>query len=139
MEKKDIKIIKIISTNEVIINSGEINGIEKGDLFFILDDEKRLLVDPDTGDILDEFTSFKDEVVVQEVFQKYSICKKPNRQVPGALTNLIQTTAFSSIYQDREIEEDLNVSEYDIDNIFSPFNKNAIINVGDIVKKVETK
>lgn len=132
VDKKKIKIIKILSEYEVVINAGSDDGIEVNQHFNILDDEKRLLTDPDTGDILDEFTGYKAELIVKRVEKKYAICRTP-RSSSDSISLLAQSMSLGLT---KSQQEKLNVSEYDIDNIFSKYT-NSIVKIGDLLEKEE--
>ncbi|WP_367378138.1 hypothetical protein [Enterococcus gilvus] len=144
MKKKDFKIIKILSEYKVIINAGERDGIKKGDKFEILDPEKRILEDPDSGEILDEFEGFKARIIAEDVKEKYTICATPKRYEANT-TNTIASAAIKVInenslwgYEPKKAKQDkLNVSEYEIDNIFSPYT-NSLVSEGDVVVKIDT-
>ena len=136
---KTIKIIKILSEYEVIINSGLHDGVEKGDVFNILDPDPRVIEDYDTGELLDSFKGFKDYVIVNKIKDKYSVCNSHHVYKPSsterAMSNL-QGVLSASLYNTPGVSSQvpLNVSEYEIDNIFSEYTK-SIITVGDTVEK----
>lgn len=141
LSEKQIKIIKILSEFKVIINAGEKDGVEKDDVFEIIDPEKRILEDPDTGEILDEFEGIKAKIIATDVKEKYTICEPP-KQYSGVLSATFASAAvkaFTENYpygQEGTKQKPLNVSEYEIDNIFSPYT-NSLVRVGDIVKKID--
>lgn len=142
---KKMKVIKIINEYSLIINAGIREGIKKGDRFLILDNE-RFLEDPDTGEILGTFPGFKQLIVAEDVKKKYSICSTPQSEihtfapmlstVSESLRKLSDTSVFAdtNIYQ--KPREKLNVSKYDIDDIFSDFS-DSLITIGDIVIREE--
>lgn len=133
---KKVKIIKILSRYSIIINSGTNDGIEVGQKFNIIDDEKRLLTDPDTGDILDEFSAYKAQVIVKSVKERYSICETPKYNTSPAISSAISDMFSNNVTQfaGETKQKELNVSEYDIDNIFSNYS-NSIVQVGDLLEK----
>lgn len=132
---KKTKIIKILSEYRVVINAGSRDGVNLGDKFNIIDPNLRVLEDPDTNEILDTFTGYKAYVLVEEVNEKYSICHSPVEYENGFsnvfTNNLLSTTG---IFNNRETKVPLNVSEYDIDDIFNKYT-DAIVSVGDEVEK----
>lgn len=141
--KKEIKIIKILSKYKVIINAGERDGIKNDDKFEILDPEKRILEDPDNGEILDEFEGFKARIIAVDVKEKYTICETPKKYESNAanvITSAVKVINENSLwgYEPKKAKQDaLNVSEYEIDNIFSPYT-NSLVCEGDIVVKIDT-
>ncbi len=144
LKKKEIKIIKILSKYKVIINAGKRDGIKNGDKFEILDPEKRILADPDNGEILDEFEGFKARIIAEDVKEKYTICETPKRYEANA-ANTIASAAIKVInenslwgYEPKKAKQDaLNVSEYEIDDIFSPYT-NSLVTEGDVVVKISS-
>ena len=132
--KKTI-IIKILSEYKVVINAGYRDGVEIGDKFNIIDPNLRILEDPDTHEILDTFTGYKSYILVEEVNEKYSICHSPI-EYEASYSNVFTNNLLSntSIFNNREKKVPLNVSEYDIDDIFNKYT-DAIVSVGDEIEK----
>ena len=132
---KKTKIIKILSEYRVVINAGSRDGVNPGDKFNIIDPNLRILEDPDTNEILDTFTGYKAYVLVEEVNEKYSICHSPV-EYENSFTDLFNKDILggSNFFNSRESKKPLNVSEYDIDDIFNKYT-DAIVSVGDEVEK----
>lgn len=124
------KIIKIPNEYTVIINAGEnCEFIEEGDVLEIYEPGYEI-IDPETEEILGTYDYIKDEVMVDRVYEKFSVCRK------------IKTTkksnfsfAISPLLSQDEITtyQKLNVDENQIEkNKLTP--KNTKISIGDLVR-----
>lgn len=117
-----IRIAKIISSKEIIINAGFEQGIHEGDRFEIIDKiSDSDVTDPETGEILGKLTSSKGEVIVTRVFKRMSIAESP-------FENIAQISAFN-------IQKDLNVDPNEITGNI-PTHSNTPIRVGDPLSKI---
>ncbi|MBO0419066.1 hypothetical protein JZO80_02740 [Vagococcus fluvialis] len=140
MKEKTIKIIKILSEYSVVINAGANDGIQIGDKFDILSQEKRILEDPDTFEILDEFDSYKGTILAIDVRDRYSICETPKSTITNPTSiamGALSETLTRSYLGTSTVQSKLNVSEYDIDNIFDKYNDDSPVVIGDHVLKIE--
>lgn len=144
---KKIKVAKIISEYEIIINAGSEDGIEQGDSLKIVDKKDRVVKDPDSGSVLGTFPGYKAIIQAKEVAEKYTICRSPITYQSSLISNVYNsleslTSAASlsvldanNIYGTKSSQEKLNVNEDDIDDIYSTYT-NSIIKIGDEVVKI---
>lgn len=122
--EKQIKIAKIISTTELVINAGSNQNINVGDKFQIIDKVgSEPVMDPDTGESLGTLDIIKGTVEVTAVYPNMSIVQSE------------QTTKnpFTQIaINPYQVREDLNVDTSQITG-GAPQNNNVPIRIGDIV------
>lgn len=129
--KKIFSIISILNDFEIVINGGFNNGISKGDLFNILDNSLRKLIDPTSQEVLDSFVGFKYQMQAKHVEEKYSILE--TLKIEDPLISY-KKHGFASL---RETREHLNFDRSEKNDIFESFS-HAKIHVGDKVV-VKTK
>ena len=74
-------VVKVKNSKTVVINKGEVDDVEKGDIFalFSITDEK--LIDPDTGDELGEYEEFKGDGIVIFVNRNTATIKSNNTKM----------------------------------------------------------
>lgn len=142
--KKTIKIISILDDTTVLINAGSREGITTNDSFDIIDPKVEKIIDPDTKELLDEISRFKQRIYVKETKEKYSICvsKYSSTTVNASLTKMIlQTSAknlansFNMAGTEEETKtygSELNIDPKEADNILSKYS-HAKVHVGDEV------
>lgn len=122
--EKQIKIAKIISTTELVINAGLNQNINVGDKFQIIDKVgSEPVIDPDTGESLGTLDIIKGTVEVTSVYPNMSIVQSEQT------TKSPFTQIAINPYQ---VREDLNVDKSQITG-GTPQNKNVPIKIGDIV------
>ncbi|KEQ20537.1 hypothetical protein HF82_01065 [Limosilactobacillus reuteri] len=122
-----MKIAKIISTKQVVINAGSDAGLKPGDKLEIIDKFGTDPVkDPDTGESLGTLDLPKGELIVSKVYPKMAIADSPKKPsiayVPGGIPGF------------PTIQRDLNVDPKQITGGF-PKSSGEQIKVGDIVIK----
>jgi hypothetical protein len=127
-----MKIAKIISTKQIVVNAGSNDGLEVGDKLEIIDkfgDEP--IVDPDTGESLGTLDLIKGNVIVSKVYPHMAIADSPKVSpfLQAMRPNLLSSSLYGSSYQ-----EDLNVDPSQITGGF-PQSDNQQIRIGDIVIK----
>lgn len=119
MEQKKIKVIKILSHFDLIINYGKKDGASPSDRFSIMDFKDTHIIDPDTKEDLGVMPTKKASVKIKAIYDKFSICTNTERVFSpvSALTNSIAR---------------LNVDENQITQVSGSTNP---IKIGDIVIK----
>ncbi|MDG2545205.1 MULTISPECIES: hypothetical protein [Lactiplantibacillus] len=137
-KQKKIRIIAIIDKKTVIINAGSDDGVNKKQEFNIIDNNPVIIKDPDTGEILDKFSRYKQKLYVKEVRQKYSICvSKYKASFVGAslASMVINSESFiqpSDSLEQKTVGSNLNVDDSEISNILSEYSY-AKVHINDEV------
>ncbi|MEK1297450.1 hypothetical protein HCY78_10490 [Limosilactobacillus fermentum] len=132
---QEMKIAKIISTKQVVVNAGSNVGLKVGDKLEIIDkfgDDP--IVDPDTGENLGTLDLVKGNVIVSKVYPHMAIAD--SRKASSFLKTMspeLLASPFSSLYGS-SYQEDLNVDPSQITGGF-PQSDNQQIRIGDIVIK----
>jgi len=72
---KELRVVRIIDGNKVIINIGKEDGLRINGEFKIFEDGEEI-IDPITNDVLGRLEKTKDIVEVYELMDKMCICKK---------------------------------------------------------------
>ena len=125
---KEIKIAKIISTTELVINAGSKQNINVGDKFQIIDKVgSEPVMDPDTGKSLGTLDIIKGMVEVTAVYPNMSIVQS-ERNINHLLQSSMGVTQSLTSYQ---VRKDLNVDKSQITG-GAPQNENVPISIGDI-------
>lgn len=75
---KELRVVRIIDGNKVIINAGKEDGLRINGEFKIFEDGEEI-IDPITNDSLGRLEKTKDIVEVCELMDKMCICKKTKR------------------------------------------------------------
>lgn len=127
-----MKIAKIISTKQIVVNAGSNDGLEVGDKLEIIDkfgDEP--IVDPDTGESLGTLDLIKGNVIVSKVYPHMAIADSPKASplLQAMRPGLLSSPLYGSSYQ-----EDLNVDPSQITGGL-PEAGDQQIRIGDIVIK----
>lgn len=132
-----MKIAKIISTKQVVVNAGSNNGLEVGDTLEIIDKfGTDPVIDPDTGEELGTLDIPKGKVIVSKVYPNMAIADSP--KVPrDAFTASLMTPnsdLANRLFGTNTMSKDLNVDPKQITGgIPSP--TNSPIRIGDVVIK----
>ncbi|WP_270371960.1 hypothetical protein [Limosilactobacillus mucosae] len=128
---KEMKIAKIISTKQIVVNAGINIGLAVGDELEIIDkfgDDP--IIDPDTGENLGTLDLVKGTVIVSKVYPHMAIADSPKT---STLANLMRPNYLPGLHGDT-IQKDLNVDPSQITGGF-PQSDNQQIRIGDIVIK----
>ena len=126
--EKQIKIAKIISTTELVINAGSKQNINVGDKFEIIDKVgSEPVMDPDTGKSLGTLDIIKGMVEVTAVYPNMSIVQS-ERTISPLLQASVGVAQSLSPYQ---VRTDLNVDKTQITG-GAPENENVPIKIGDV-------
>lgn len=126
--EKQIKIAKIISTTELVINAGSKQNINVGDKFEIIDKVgSEPVMDPDTGKSLGTLDIIKGMVEVTAVYPNMSIVQS-ERTISPLLQASVGVAQSLSPYQ---VRKDLNVDKTQITG-GAPENENVPIKIGDV-------
>ncbi len=137
-----MKIAKIISTKQIVVNSGKDDGLKVGDRLEIIDKfGTEPVIDPDTGENLGTLDVSKGIVYVSKVYPKMAIADAPSHHVDSTLSANFSPKqqlsgilrSASSIYGFDE-QDDLNVDPNQITGDL-PTDDMKPIRVGDIVIK----
>ncbi|MDO4855397.1 MAG: FlgT C-terminal domain-containing protein [Limosilactobacillus gorillae] len=129
---KEMKIAKIISTKQIVINAGSNYGLKVGDNLEIIDkfgDDP--IIDPDTGESLGTLDIIKGTVVVSKVYAHMAIADSPKSSV---ISDLMQHDYLAPALYGNAIQKDLNVDPSQITGGF-PEPSDQQIHIGDIVIK----
>ncbi|MBF7102259.1 hypothetical protein ACSAHR_04875 [Pediococcus pentosaceus] len=116
---KEIKVIKILSRFELIINYGKQDGAEIDETFYIMDYNTTHITDPETKEDLGSLPTKKATIKIKEMYDKFSICTNVERTL-NPISTVINT--FAS----------LNVDTNEISTVSGSRNP---IKIGDIVTK----
>lgn len=119
--KKNIKVAKIISTKQIVINAGKKNGIKVGDELEIVGQIGDPVKDPDTGEVLGTLDNLKGRVTVTTVYENMAIADAPTKDIlDDPYTQSQRLTAKLARMSDplqpfkKTIQEDLNVDPEEI-------------------------
>lgn len=118
-----MKVAKIISTKQIVINAGKKDGIKVGDELEIVDQYGASVRDPDTGELLGTLDMPKGKVIVSTIYEKMAIADAPKINITSSNTNILGIAT----------QADLNVDPKQITGTENISNKP--IQIGDIVIK----
>lgn len=121
-----MKVAKIISTKQIVINAGSNDGLKVGDKLEIVDRLGATVKDPDTGKVLGTLDMPKGKVIVSAVYEKMAVADAPDISIVGLSSP--NSTALGI-----DTQEDLNVDPTQITGNDSISKKP--IQIGDIVIK----
>lgn len=142
-KKKTMKIAKIISTKQVVINAGSDDGLKEGDKLEIIDKiGTEDIKDPDTGESLGKLDVSKGTVYVSKVYPKMAIADAPVHTISPyqsqlsslAGAGLANAFGLANLGEYKRVQDDLNV---DPTQITGDLPKGDIdqIRIGDLVIK----
>ncbi len=131
------KVAKIISSREVIINRGDVDGVAEGMVFAILDPGARDVKDPDTGELLGSVYRPKAWVRVTSVQDKISVAstfRRTRTNVGGTFP--MDVTGLSRILMPPKYEDRIETFKTN-EAPWEPLNESeSFVNVGDPVELV---
>lgn len=82
---KDVRVAKVISNNQLVLNAGSTDGVEKGDKFIILEMGEEVM-DPVTGESLGEYEIIKGHAKVFHVTGRLSLVEPVKYSTGGLLS-----------------------------------------------------
>lgn len=126
-QKKEIRVIKILDSETIILNVGEEENINENTIFEILGKPIQI-IDPITKENLGFLDNVKETVRPIKIFPKMCLCS--HITYTSSLINSL--SAISSVYASTEQKKILNVEQSQISND-SKIDKT--IKVGDKVRK----
>ena len=128
----NLKIIKIIDENQVIINQGFANGISDGDIFEIFLPGVEV-VDEEDGRSYGTLDYVKAKIEATQVFAKMTICKNYATKTTTLLERI------SVLDQEFASRLPLNINPLDMTGGFENISKvDKQIKVGDLVRKANS-
>lgn len=135
---KKIKIAAILSETEVIINAGNLDDIQVGQSFYIIDKNGKAIKDPDTNETLGKFEGYKGKIIVKKVEDRFSYCETPTyykslaveSTLASSMSILNSLNTISGTKQDK-----LNILEEDILDLKSLFTDTPV-KVGDTLEYI---
>jgi hypothetical protein len=112
------RVIRIISTKQLIFSAGSAAGVKRG-MRFQVTSPPELIIDPETGETLGEYPSWKVIIEPDRVFEKFTIASQP----------------YASDFEDEEPYSwpDLPVDQATIQPLHPP--SKAIV-IGDTVEEI---
>lgn len=132
---KEMRIAKIISTKQIVINAGQEDGIKKGDTLEIIDKfGSDPVIDPDTGESLGCLDISKGTVTVSQVYPHMAIAEAPYKTTNMYNALNPSERLIDALSGNIHIQSDLNVDPKEITGGL-PQASNTPIKVGDIVIK----
>lgn len=133
-----MKVAKIISTKQIVVNAGSNAGLKEGDTLEIIDKfGTDPVTDPDTGENLGTLDIPKGTVIVSRVYPRMAIADAPIEHT-SSYNSILQRnpalTAINALGLNETVQSDLNV---DPDQITGglPNSTDLEIHVGDEVIK----
>lgn len=69
-----MRVVKIISDRQIVLNVGSENAVQVGDIFHIIDKNGEPIIDPETGEYLGNLDLPKATIIVEYVYPKMCIC-----------------------------------------------------------------
>lgn len=132
MTKKNIRVVKIINSKQLVINAGTNDGVTENQLFRIVspDENAESVIDPDTGENLGTLNLVKATVVITTVYPKMSIVEAPEKKVSGYSMINPTDTIMKNLAGERYIRPDLNIDPTEITGGFPSTDKT--IKIGDL-------
>ncbi|MDE6021179.1 MAG: hypothetical protein K2H01_09335 [Ruminococcus sp.] len=126
LKTENYKVVKIIDDMNIILNCGDSDGINIGDIFNIYSNTSVVVTDPDTGDFIDELFAIKAKVQAVQIFDKMCICQ-------SAYTDFAIAALGMNIFKGKR--STLNVDPAQITGGLDP-NEDEYIRIGDkVIKK----
>lgn len=127
-EDNEYKVVKILDSENIIINAGEDDGIKIGDDFEIVGKGIEIKI-PGTDTSLGNIDNVKDSVTVVKLYPKMCMCSHISEH------NSISTLAakLNGMYKTEKFKRTLNVNK---DQITREEGQESIISENDIAKKV---
>lgn len=137
---KTMKIAKIISTKQIVVNAGSKDGLKEGDTLEIIDKfGTDPVIDPDTGESLGTLDIPKGTVTVSRVYPRMAIAETPVEHISPYNSILKGSSALAAaraLGADQTFQSDLNVDPTQITGGL-PEPTDQEIHVGDEVIKRE--
>lgn len=132
MTQKNIKVVKIINSKQIVINAGTDDGVTEGQLFRIVSPDKNAesVIDPDTGENLGTLNLVKAKVVITTAYSKMSIVEAPERKISGYSMINPADTIIKNLTGERYIRPDLNIDPTEITGGLP--NSDKTIKIGDL-------
>lgn len=78
---KKMKVAKIISTKQIVVNAGKSDGLAEGDELEIIGEIGDPVKDPDTGKVIGTLDNLKGRVTVTTVYEHMAIADAPTKEV----------------------------------------------------------
>lgn len=135
---KKMKVAKIISTKQIVVNAGKKDGLDIGDELEIVGQVGDPVKDPDTGKTLGTLDYLKGRVTVTTTYEKMSIADAPTKEIADNPYTQPQRLAEKLAVLGglrSQVQEDLNVDPDEITGglpeVENEYNKQ--IHVGDTV------
>src|SRR5690348_8111467 len=70
------RVIRIISSKQLIFNAGSADGVQRG-MKFRVQSSSEPIIDPQTGEKLGEYPTWKVTIEPDRVFERYTIASQP--------------------------------------------------------------
>lgn len=121
------RIAKIINDYTFIINGGTKHKIKINDKFKIMQEDEIEVADPETNEIIGKYQLNKGVIVVEQLFENFSICKTETYESVNAISQFSRMMN-STTTQHKKLEVDM-------DQVTGGLTPDAI-KIGDIVKKI---
>lgn len=130
------KVIKIIDEYTILINAGYKNNSDLED-FMESTDSLTIeiyepgfdVIDPETNEKLGQYDYIKDTVIIERIYENYSVCKKISAD--SATSGILALSPLFS-KQKKINYEKINIDINDINYNLSP--KSTAVCVGDLVR-----
>ena len=125
MEMIEGQITKVPNPYTVVINRGDIHGVEE-DMRFIIYRIGDDIIDPETGDSLGELEYVKAKVKITYVAEKYSIAETYKQELKSSLFG---NMVGSGLYERKKLAKD-PADFYDPNEFIIP------VEIGDLTKQI---
>ncbi|GAB3062092.1 hypothetical protein ACFOU0_05900 [Salinicoccus sesuvii] len=127
-------VAKIIDNYTLVISGGELDGIRKGDTVKILDQSGITINNPYSGKDLGQLPRIKQELIVERVYDEFSICTTLTETSYSTLDSMTMANKkaygiLNNFNETKEVKKRLNIDSIEPVDLGS----NNVIKVGDPV------
>lgn len=128
-------VTNILSNTRLIITGGKDKGISENDQFGILGSKNIEIKHPLTKEVLGSIPNMKALLVVDKVYDKYTVLKTKIVSNNQTITSKLARMQLDANTPHRET---FNVNQDEVKNILSPISGDEV-HVGDKVKRISSK
>lgn len=131
-KNKSFYVATILDEKRLIITGGANKNVNPKAEFAIVGKDNVLLKHPRTGEILDEFANVKKIMIVDEVFDKYTILKTRNIDDNSDALSYLTKMQFEAVSPKKTKTDSIRFDSREVNNIFSD-ESNDVVHIGDPV------
>ena len=130
-----LKVVQIINDRELAVSGGGSAGIAQGDFLRVFAAEPERILDPDTGDVLGEFSRTKIVVEVFQVDERFALAHTFRTETYNEGGSGV--TALGSLFMPPKIVTRVETLRRD-DSDGQPISEDdAVVEIGDLVEVID--